>query len=870
MSTGWGSIHLPKFIQSTKKIMAARKSIFVTGDYGLDYNIYLPTDEDTPPPDSPPTQLAAMLGGSGIIHRLLTEIAMLKKVAKEPMEIEVVFGCVPNGAAKADAPDWEKHCLAPPTAAVWRKNKLGNLGRDKDDQDAQVWRVKRSLSLGHIADHQTLPRPPIDLPAAMQTNATPEIIVIEDNAANVRFTVPEWLKTPQEDKCSQAEAAKCILLKMTAPVCHGDLWWTLTASGTLADKLIVVVSVNDLRQEDIRVSQGISWERTAQDLARELTHNPVLADLCKARHVIVTLHGEGALWMERTEKIGKPSFHLIFDPEHMEEEWAVKTRCDGNAYGFHSCFIAAMAADLMLVERETDQIKMGIKHGLWVMRWLRGLGHGLANDPVAGLPANDLAALILAGTPKAYVDDSCAPKDKRTPAQRLDYKQLGIFGQVTIPQVFVSNHIVTIKDAQTLPSWRIMETGENGTQSQNVDSAISPEPLYGLARRVALLGLRGLENIPIARFGKLITADRDEIEALRNIKRLIHGYCQRNDDTKPLSIAVFGPPGAGKSFGIKEIAKEMFQEKTSFLDFNLSQFSDAADLIGAFHQVRDRVLEGFVPVVFWDEFDSQAYLWLQFLLAPMQDGKFQEGQVTHPIGRCIFVFAGATSYDFEHFGPSEKYPKDDTEAKEAYTSFKLAKGPDFKSRLHATLNVLGPNPRSLFHSDNPTDQQWLDDPSDVCFPVPGAMLLRALLGFAGKKENSRMEMDPGLLAALLETPHYIFGARSLEKIVLGLKENERHGLHRSALPSNEVLAMNVKDLAGFNKIMDRSRQFQEFVGDLAPAIHKAWLPLADRDNPNLAACRANELSVRSKKALHCPHHAYFGSLNHSKEFNRPQ
>jgi hypothetical protein len=246
------------------------------------------------------------------------------------------------------------------------------------------------------------------------------------------------------------------------------------------------------------------------------------------------------------------------------------------------------------------------------------------------------------------------------------------------------------------------------------------------------------------------------------------------------------------------------------------------------------VLEGFVPVVFWDEFDSKAYKWLQFLLAPMQDGKFQEGQVTHPIGRCIFVFAGATSYDFENFGPSEKYPKDDKEAKEAYTSFKLAKGPDFKSRLHATLNVLGPNPRSLFRSDNPPDKQWQDDSTDVCFPVRRVMLLRALLGFAGKKENARMEMDPGLLAAMLETPHYTFGARSLEKIVLGLKENEKHGLHRSALPSDEVLALNVKELAVFRAIMDRSRQFQQYAEDLAPAIHLAWMEIADRNNPNLA------------------------------------
>ena len=37
----------------------------------------------------------------------------------------------------------------------------------------------------------------------------------------------------------------------------------------------------------------------------------------------------------------------------------------------------------------------------------------------------------------------------------------------------------------------------------------------------------------------------------------------------------------------------------------------------------------------------------------MQDGKFQEGQITHSIGRCIFIFAGGTSNDFKHFGHLE-------------------------------------------------------------------------------------------------------------------------------------------------------------------------------------------------------------------------
>lgn len=40
------------------------------------------------------------------------------------------------------------------------------------------------------------------------------------------------------------------------------------------------------------------------------------------------------------------------------------------------------------------------------------------------------------------------------------------------------------------------------------------------------------------------------------------------------------------------------------LDFNLSQFQTLSDLIAAFHKVRDLALEGKIPLVFLDEFDS--------------------------------------------------------------------------------------------------------------------------------------------------------------------------------------------------------------------------------------------------------------------------
>jgi hypothetical protein len=75
----------------------------------------------------------------------------------------------------------------------------------------------------------------------------------------------------------------------------------------------------------------------------------------------------------------------------------------------------------------------------------------------------------------------------------------------------------------------------------------------------------------------------------------------------------------------------------------------------------------------------------------MQDGAFQDGQINHPIGRSIFVFAGGTSTTMAAFdqGPTN--------------AFKDVKGPDFISRLKGFINVLGSNPvdTKLFIGSSP-------------------------------------------------------------------------------------------------------------------------------------------------------------------------
>ncbi len=334
------------------------------------------------------------------------------------------------------------------------------------------------------------------------------------------------------------------------------------------------------------------------------------------------------------------------------------------------------------------------------------------------------------------------------------------------------------------------------------------------------------------------TLDRKEIEGLRNIKQLILAYDKDKRDNKPISIAVFGSPGSGKSFIVKQLEKGIHIPNTSLLEFNLSQFSNPEDIIGALHQVRDEVLNGNLPFVFWDEFDSKEYMWLQYLLAPMQDGKFQEGQITHSIGRCVFIFAGGTSYDFHHFGhpePNKPVFSDDgeietfklklSEYKEKYRkfeNFKLKKGPDFKSRLSGHLNIMGPNQE---YSYNEKSEKWdIPNESDVYYPIRRAILFNALSGF----DASKGEVDSNLLNAIIKVSKYKHGARSFEKVIKSIFQDSKGKMLRSNLPPDTLLHAHV-DKQGFERLISEANKLELAAAKIAEDVHNSWKELGDKD-----------------------------------------
>ena len=643
------------------------------------------------------------------------------------------------------------------------------------------WRLSKNLGYG-VRGHSAYPASP----ARGLAEAKPRVMVIDDGGLGFRLKTADQCWPPFLKSGGEASELQWIVLKMSPPLARGDLWRELAARWR--EQLIVVVSADSLRREDALISRGLSWESTVDDLISEIQSNPAISGLKACRHLVITFRGDAALWFDGPSEKTPGQCRLVFDRERGEGEWEDGHK-DSSAFGLLSAVTAALAWNLNSMN-SSDAIDLipALKGGLSSTRFLQEYGHGPVNSVEPGFPFDATAAHFLSPTQTFAVSE--APYS-------------AAWGKGG--------------DSKSSPEWTML--------NQIAYSSALPGPLYGPARRVALLGPGALENVPCARFGKLLTMERQEIEALRSMRQLMLSYHHSESQKQPLSLAVFGAPGSGKSFGLKQIAEGVFGKDGPVLEFNLSQFKGPEDLIGAYHQVRDQALAGRTPVVFWDEFDSAEYQWLQYFLAPMQDGKFQEGQLSHAVGKSVFVFAGGTSRDFAHFGPpDDAFSGEDNAKQKARRDFMMAKGPDFKSRLAGFFDVLGPNPRQEFRSQAAGLglDSWVDDSIDLGFPVRRAILLRSMLGFVKDKENEILQIDQGLLTALLEIDHYPNGARSLEKLVAYMRDQGGLPLRRAHLPPDNLLALYVDNVPHFHALIRRSYAFLAQADKLAPAIHGVW------------------------------------------------
>jgi hypothetical protein len=555
------------------------------------------------------------------------------------------------------------------------------------------------------------------------------VLVIDDSNLGFRDASQAW---PAAVSRPDGQAApEWVLLKMCAPLGQGPLWSRL--ADTYADRLTVIVPINDLRKGGGQVGTALSWEQIFEELDSAVRAH----ELSRAAEVVVTLGTSGAISVPRN---GDST--LVFDQLSLEGDW--EKQHPGELMGYSTCVTASLAMALARA------------------------GGAVARETVAEALSKGLAGarqLHLSG-----YEEHEAPTGTR----------------IAFPYTGVAQALGAPPEAYAAFEWAGGSAGALSAASI-LSQRLSGDVQRTAARVVVEGPEKVLAGVPVESAGAWSSVDRVEIESMRSVRNILDEYVAQFLEggrlERPLSIAVFGPPGSGKSFAIKQMAKALLPGELTALEFNLSQFGSADELPDAFHEVRDVVLSQRLPLVFFDEFDTplagQPLGWLRYFLAPMQDGKFREEDDFHPIGPAVFVFAGGTSSTLADFATTRD------EAAE-----RAAKKPDFLSRLRGYANILGPNPVGE---------------SDELYVIRRAFLLRSLLKMKVPQlvADGRVSIDPGVLRAFLAVDRYLHGARSMEAIIDMSALAGKLVFERSSLPAPHQLALHV-DAGRFLDLVRRS------------------------------------------------------------------
>ncbi|MFZ2096978.1 MAG: hypothetical protein WAV05_10105, partial [Anaerolineales bacterium] len=637
----------------------------------------------------------------------------------------------------------------------------------------KVWRIQEIVHVGHS-------RPNSASFLSIDKFDTSDLIIIQDWGMDIRqFEVPNL---------SEHLADKWVIFRSFSPLFEGNLWHEFQKE--LGERKILILRADDIRQLNTSISKGLSWEQTVQDIINEIYIKRAISlhPLRTAEYVVLSFGSMGTLLLHNhPEKTGKyPEIRLFFDAMGIEGS-------------FEKAHPGYLPGDLDLLEclLAREILNPSIDNSVNLDRALRAhlLGRRAVMTAGAKIPEESLNLEVFPSELNKVYGSK--------PSQE--------FIPVTIDYSFIQT-IIEAKRAKTISETRWSFLG------------LTKWDLYSLARQIALFGpMKALQgwNIPIAKYNYLLTVDRKEIEFLHHLKTLITEFL-RNKSSQPLSIAVFGSPGSGKSFSIKQLAKALDLPDYEIKDitFNLSQFNEEnpLELYQAFHAVRDISLSGKIPLVFWDEFDSKNLAWLRYFLAPMQDGEFQEGQLTHNIGKSIFVFAGGTCSCMEEF--------------EQTAQIKISeKGPDFLSRLKGFLNVNGPNPVIPFcertainpYSDDDTAQSNLAKNVDPEHIIRRAILINSLIqiGYRHLFKNDVLQIDDGVLNAFLLIPKFKHGTRSIETILKTSQLSGKEKFHRSDLPPESQMNLHVDGQQFFEfitqepKYLDGGKAFYFLVNEIS-------------------------------------------------------
>ena len=743
-------------------------SVLVCGDLIIDHHTYRGKRKKAAWKTAIGTRVVSTLGGAHLTYSLLKQI-------DHGTNVDCWYDPeLATNAIKAGHPENQAY-------AEWELAKDGSR------------RFKRGLGYGMVEDI----RKNLDYERIHKSSTDDiDLLVIDDGALGFRHS----------SVTSEIPKYKCCILKTNQPLLDGYLWKTLMNRDRIG-KLITLISIDELRGYDIKISKGISWEQTCLDLCYELAHHSLLRHLIKSKMLVVSLGTAGAIVIKNGGQKEVAEFALVYDPGYLEGEWEEKESVDG--IGQMCAFTAGITLNLLNKDlRDLEKISIsdligGAKRGTL---YLRNMMQTTTRWPV---PAEGLDLEVLSGSELSEQAESVF-SDAFIPSPYW-YRPRSEYLKESVWSIFLNNYDRKLK---------LSESMSNLIENTVLLAA------SGMARN----GLQSLKKIPYLERRNLFTIDRHEIESLRNISRLLTQYIA-SESARPFNLGVSGPPRSDRRFAVRQIVyslfgKKEFKKRAVFLTFNLAEFSDKKEISRAFRQIRDQVMQGKLPFVFWEDIDEGNFRWLRYLLSPMKDGYVQVKNNIRHIGQCVFIFTGSSEhgkffYKQEDAEPEWEPKKTAKRKQKKLKIFKASKVQDFRNNLDASLSLSGVNREDGYSANQ--ENLITEYQEDLMYPVRRALHLRSGLD---KNNNRKLKMDPGLILAFLKTGSYKHGARSMTQILDHLKRNSSGKISRSALPSVKFMSghLNFDEFMG---IANSNRAGKLPLEDLAKAIHQTW-----RDNPS--------------------------------------
>ncbi len=555
-------------------------------------------------------------------------------------------------------------------------------------------------------------------------------------------------------------------IAMGISVAHWQQW-----ADRLGDRFTLFCRLSDLETTRMEMDSSVNWETiVAMSLRALRTPEVGLWDRERNRfrcHIVVEMFPHGILY------VGPEGTFFRYRKNHLPEKSTPRQR--GSVPCYDTMVTSMLTMDAMRFggfEFCRNYIFDFSKQVL--LNWHILYEHGYYFNDGLEFPNLDLSATFPDGSPCSFINTTPDPSFIELPAFSADFDSTL---DLVASQVWNESKKKALRSFFRRPARGVSAAPYEAPPFDYLDVIVSV--LHHLKEEVNRG--RGFAELPIFQLGHLRTTDPAEIDPVITLHNVMESYVSKTQVLRPLCIGVFGPPGSGKSFAVKQvagvIARNFEGSPFDFFEFNLTQFASPDEINSAIDPVRASVAQGKVPIAFWDEFDcrydDQEFGYLRYFLPSMQDGVTYVHGIPYHIGRAIFVFAGGVKASW-----ADMEALLTPDSPEKLQRAKTLKIPDFMSRLRVVLDIDGIEIQEHLLRDSASEEELEE--------LRRILLKRAFI-IAHQMQThwrSAARKTSGLLLRLL-LADYKFGARSIEAVIEASRAADRlvYGLPELIAPS---------------------------------------------------------------------------------------